>query len=155
MTDRQDFAIVFWPAAFFSLFRNDVSRKQLKNKASVWIDFKNSFAWFTGMNQIICYISHFFCSGPFLVLFEDLMDRKNGRSQKICKSKKSVFSWPSTSEGLFEICSDWGLIFTTACPNFEQLFPSFGKFFQNNFWLKSLQMVSSLTGLMPLENRQS
>ena len=38
--------------------------------------------------------------------------------------------------------------------NFEQLFQNSETFFQKNFWLKSLQMVSSLTGLMCSEIQQ-
>ena len=37
---------------------------------------------------------------------------------------------------------------------FEQLFPNRETFFQKNVWLKSLQMVGSLTGLMCSEIRQ-
>ena len=38
--------------------------------------------------------------------------------------------------------------------NFEELFPSFETFFEKLFLLKWFEMVSTLTGLMPLEIRQ-
>lgn len=38
--------------------------------------------------------------------------------------------------------------------NFEQLFQNSETFFQNFFWLKSLHMVTTLTGLMSLQIRQ-
>ena len=75
-------------------------------------------------------------------------------AKKVIKVKNHFFHIRQPCEG-FEICLYTALIFTTVCPNFEQLFPSFAKFFQNNFWLKSLLMVSSLTGLMSMEKQQS
>ena len=57
-------------------------------------------------------------------------------------------------EGIFEIHPYWGLIFWLFFQKFEQLFPNGETFFQKIFWLKSLQMVSSLTGLMCSEIRQ-
>ena len=82
-------------------------------------------------------------------------ERKMTRAEKLAKVKNQMFHVCQPCEGIFEICLYTGLIFTTVCPNFEQIFPSFAKFFQNNFWLKSLLMVSSLTGLMSLENQQT
>ena len=76
-------------------------------------------------------------------------------AKKIVKVKYQLFHACQPCEGIFEIYSYWGLIFELFSQNFEQLFPSFGVFFQKKFWLKSLQMVSFLTGLMSLENRQS
>ena len=76
-------------------------------------------------------------------------------AKKVIKVNNQFFHNRQPCEGIFEMCSYRGFIFRTVCPNFEQLFPSFAKFLQNNFWLKSLQMVSSLTDLMSLENRQS
>ena len=46
------------------------------------------------------------------------------------------------------------LFFLLFFQKFEQLFPNGETFFQKKFWLKSLQMVSSLTGLMCSEIRQ-
>ena len=76
-------------------------------------------------------------------------------AKKVVQVKNQFFHVRQPCEGIIEICSYRGFIFISVCPNFEQLYRSFAKFFQNNFWLKSLQMVSSLTGLMSLENRQS
>jgi len=44
---------------------------------------------------------------------------------KIWKVEWLSFQFPC--ERIFEICSYWGLIFTTFCPNFEQLFQSFAQ----------------------------
>ena len=38
--------------------------------------------------------------------------------------------------------------------NFEQLFQNSETFFQKNFWLKSLHMVTTLTGLMSSQIQQ-
>ena len=64
----------------------EVQENSSGNKASAWTNFKNSFAWLTGMKQLIFYFNKFFCSGQFLVIFSDLMDQKNGRSQQIHNS---------------------------------------------------------------------
>ena len=72
-------------------------------------------------------------------------------AKKIIKVKNQFFHACQPREGIFEIRSYWGLIFTTDSLNFEELFPSFETFFQNFFLLKWFQMVSTLTGLMPLE----
>ena len=79
----------------------EVQENSSENKASAWTNFKNSFAWLTGMKQLIFYFNKFFCSGQFLVIFSDLMDQKNGRSQKIPKSKISAFSCLSTTRRNF------------------------------------------------------
>ena len=94
-----------------------------------------------------------FGSGHFLVHFLDLMDRKIPGSKKVVLSKNQFFHACQPREGIFEIQSYWGLIFTTDSLNFEELFPSFETFFQNFFLLKWFQMVSTLTGFMPLEIR--
>ena len=65
--------------------------------------------------------------------------------KKVIKVKNQVFHACQPREGIFEIRSYWGLIFTTDCLNFEELFPSFETFFQKIFWLKSLQMVKTWT----------
>ena len=74
--------------------------------------------------------------------------RKMTESKKVIKVENQVFHACQPREGIFEIQSYWGLIFTTDSLNFEELFPSFETFFQKKFWLKSLQMVKTLTGLM-------
>ena len=75
-------------------------------------------------------------------------------SKKVIKVENQFFHTCQPRKGIFEIWSYWGLIFTTDSLNFEELFPSFETFFQNYFLLQSFQFVSTLTGLMPLENRQ-
>ena len=108
-----------------------------KKETSVFIDFKNSFARLTGIKQLIFCFNEFFGSGHFLVLFQDIMDQKNDRSQKSYKSKKSLFSCPSTTWRNVYI-TEKALFSQLFYLNFEQLFPSFTKFFENNLWLKSL-----------------
>ena len=75
-------------------------------------------------------------------------------SKKVLKVENQFFHVCQPCEEIFEIQSYRGLIFTTDSPNFEELFPSFETFFQKCFLLKWFQMVSILTGFMPLENRQ-
>ena len=84
------------------------------------------------------------------------MDQKMTGAKKVIKSKKSFFHARQVCEGVFEIASYWGLIFTIVCPNFEQLFLSFGKFFLKIFWLKSLlmQMVSAISDQMGSDIQQ-
>ena len=94
----------------------EVQENSSENKASAWTNFKNSFAWLTGMKQLIFYFNNFFCSGHFLVIFSDLMDQKNGRSQKIHKSKISVFSCLSTTRRNF-----WNSFILR--PYFQSCFP--------------------------------
>ena len=72
-------------------------------------------------------------------------------SKKVIKVENQVFHACQPREGIFEIQSYWGLIFTTDSLNFDELFPSFETFFQKFFFA---QMVSTLTGLMPLEIQQ-
>ena len=94
----------------------EVQENSSENKASAWTNFKNSFAWLTGMKQLIFYFNNFFCSGHFLVIFYYLMDQKNDRSQKIHKSKKSVFSCLSTTRRNF-----WNSFILR--PYFQSCFP--------------------------------
>ena len=68
------------------------------------------------MKQLIFYFNNFFCSGHFLVIFSDLMDQKNGRSQKIPKSKISAFSCLSTTRRNF-----WNSFILR--PYFQSCFP--------------------------------
>ena len=51
-------------------------------------------------------------------------------------------------KGIYEIRSYCGIFFMTVFWNFEFLFQNNGTFFQKIFCLKSLLMVSTLTGLM-------
>ena len=53
-----------------------------ENKALLWRNFKNSFAWFIGMKKVIFGFNNFFGSGHFLI--HDFWKKwsKNDRSQK-------------------------------------------------------------------------
>ncbi len=65
------------------------------------MDFKNSFAWLTGMKKLIFYFNNFFGSGHFLIhqIWKNRL--KNSRSQKSCCNQKSVFSCQSTTQKNF------------------------------------------------------
>ena len=67
-------------------------------------------------------------------------------AKKVVKVKNQFFHACQPREGIFEIWSYRGLIFTTDSLNFEELFLSFETFFQKFFLLKSFQMVTTLTG---------
>ena len=77
--------------------------------------------------------------------------QKMAGSKKVLKVENQFFHVCQPRERIFEIQSYQGLIFTTDSPNFEELFPSFETFFQNFFWLKSLQMLRTISGWMPSE----
>ena len=87
---------------------------------------------------------------PAIFLIHDIlkMDQKMTGAKKLIEVKNKLFHAHLPCEGIFEIHPYWGLIFWLFFQKFEQLFPNGETFFQKNFWLKSLQMVSSLTGLM-------
>ena len=72
-----------------------------QNKTSLWTDFKNSFAWLTGMKKLIFGINNFFGSGHFLIYFFWKKWSKNDRSKKIFCLKKSVFSYISNAQQKF------------------------------------------------------
>ena len=93
---------------------------------------------------------------PVIFLIHEILKKykKMTGSKKVIKVENQVFHACQPREGIFEIQSYWGLIFTTDSLNFEELFPSFETFFEKFFLLKWFQMVSTLTGLMPLEIRQ-
>ena len=76
---------------------------------------------------------------------------KMTRVKKVVKVKNQFFYACQPREGIFEIRSYRGLIFTTDSPNFEELFPVFESFSQIFFWLKSLQMLRTISRWMPSE----
>ena len=92
--------------------------KVYKITAPVWMDFKNSFAWLTGMKKEIFYQNKFFWFQPFF----DPSDLKKG--QKIAGAKKVVtiknlfFHARQPRKGIFEIHSH-------RCCNFIKFFQSF------------------------------
>ena len=51
-------------------------------------------------------------------------------AKKVIKVKNQFSCACQPREGIFEIWSYQGLMFTTDSPNFEELFPSFETFFQ-------------------------
>ena len=106
------------------------------------------------MKKLIFEFYDFFGSGHFFDPWDLEKYQKMTGSKKVINVESQFFHACQPREGIFEIQSYWGLIFTTDSLNFEELFPSFETFFQNFFLLKWFQMVSTLTGLMPLEIRQ-
>ena len=75
--------------------------------------------------------------------------QKMAGSKKVIRVENQFFHVCQPHEGIFEIRSYRGLIFTTDSQNFEELFPSFETFFQIFFWLKSLQMLRTISDWMP------
>ena len=75
------------------------------------------------------------------------------RAKKVVTTKNHIFHACQPREGIFEIQSYRGFIFTNDSQNFEELFPSFETFFQNSFWLKSFQILGTISGWMPSEIR--
>ena len=73
-------------------------------------------------------------------------DQKLTGAKKIKILKNQLLHAGQPHEEIFEFYSCSGLIFMTDFWNFEQLFQDGETFFQKNFWLKSLQMVKTLTG---------
>ena len=69
--------------------------------AKAWMEFKNSFAWLTGIKKQFFYHIDFSDSGHFLVTFLRFHGSKNSRSKKIYLNKKSVLSCPSTTRRNF------------------------------------------------------
>ena len=101
-----------------------------------WQTWKN---WFSTLRT-------FLDPAIFWYFFKISWTEKMTGAQKVVKVKNQFFHarWPR--EGIFEIRSYRGLIFTTDSLNFEELFLSFDTFFQKIFLLKSFQMVTTLTG---------
>ena len=103
------------------------------------MDLKNSFAWLTGMKKRIFDFNEFFGSGHFFDPWE-LESKISLPVNHVKEFLKSVH----TKAFFPELFSQ----------NFEQLFQNSETFFQKNFWLKSLHMVTTLTGLMSSQIRQ-
>ena len=106
-----------------------------------WQAWKNWFLTLTNFLDPVIYWS----------LFKILWIKKMTGAKKVIKVKNQFFHACQPREGIFEIRSYRGLIFTTDSPNFEELFLSFETFFQKFFWLKSLQMLRTISGWMPSE----
>ena len=62
----------------------EVQENIFKNKASVWTNFKNFFAWLTGMKKLIFYYYEFFGSGHFFDPSNLKKWPKIDPSKKIC-----------------------------------------------------------------------
>ena len=89
-----------------------------ENKASLWTDFKNSFAWLTGMTKLIFGYKKVFGSGHFLIFFQISWIEKWLHPKKLLYLiKNQFFSRSSTMRKIFKILSYWGLIFTIVCPS--------------------------------------
>ena len=77
------------------------------------------------------------------------MDQKMTGAKKVTFMKNQFIRARQPREEILEFHSCSGFIFMTEFWNFDKLFLQInGTFFQKNFWLKSLLMVSTLAGLM-------
>ena len=118
------------------------------------MEFKNSFAWLTGIKKQFFYHIDFSDSGHFLVTFLRFDGLKNSQSQKNYLNKKSVYHARQPGEGIFELHSCCGLIFMAVFGNFDQLVLTHQTFFQKKFGFKSLLLVSTISDQMWTEIRQ-
>ena len=86
--------------------------------APVWMDFKNSFPWLTGMKKQIFDYSNFFGSGYFLTFFQIWWIKKWPEPKKFVLIKNLFFHARQPGKGIFEIHSH-------QCCNFIKFFQSF------------------------------
>ena len=66
------------------------------------MDFKNSFAWLTGMKKLIFNYNNFFGSGYFLTCFSDLMDQKRAGAKKVVIIKNQFFHARQLRKGILK-----------------------------------------------------
>ena len=69
------------------------------------MDFKNSFAWLTGMKKLIFYFNNFFGSGHFLIHQTLTKGQKSAGSKKFVKIKNQFFHARQPRIEIFEIHS--------------------------------------------------
>ena len=74
-----------------------------ENKAYLWKDFKNSFAWLTGMKKPIFDYNNFFGLGHFMTHYTLKIDQKMTGSKKFIKVKNQFIHARQPREGIFEI----------------------------------------------------
>ena len=120
---------------------------------SEWISKIPSCGWRSWKNWFFTF-STFLAPAIFLIHDVWKNDQKVTGTKKVLILKNLSFHAYWSCKGIFEISSYYGLLFLTVLWNFEFLFQIGEIFFQKNFWLKSLQIVSSLTGLMCSENNE-
>ena len=96
----KNFALKFTERTSIKVLEN-----KCENKASLWTDFKNSFAGLTGMKNMIFHFYNFFCSGHFLIIFPKVKDQKMTGAKKVVKTKNHIFHARQPREGIFEIRS--------------------------------------------------
>ena len=92
--------------------------KVYKITAPVWMDFKNSFAWLTGVQKLIFYHNKFFGSSYFLTFFQIWWIKKWPDPKKFVLIKNLYFHARQPCKGIFEIHSH-------RCCNFINFFQSF------------------------------
>ena len=90
--------------------------KHLKNKASVWIDFKNPFVWLTGMKKLIFDCTNIFGSGHFSIYEIWKKDLKMAGSKKVVIIKNLFFHACQPRKGIFEIYPLLGCFLMTSFP---------------------------------------
>ena len=113
------------------------------------MDFKYSFAWLTGIKKLIFCSDEFFGSGYFLIHEIIKSDQKVTGANNVKMIKSLFFYARQPCEGIFEFRSCCGLIFMAVFGNFDQLVLT-----HQTFWLKSLLMVSTISGWMGSKIRQ-
>ena len=86
-------------------------------------------AWKTWFSTLMIFLD----SVIFRYFFKISWIKKMTGAKKVIKVKNQFFHACQPLEGIFEIQSYWGRIFTTYTLNFEELFPSFGTFIQKLF----------------------
>ena len=88
-----------------------------------------------------------------VIFWSDVMDQEVTGAKKVIKVKNWFFRARQPHEEIFEIGSCCGPVFMALSSTFNQLFPNNVTVYQKHFWLKSLHMVRTISGLMPYEIR--
>ena len=88
------------------------------------MDFKNFFAWLTGMKKLIFDKNNFFRSGHFLICGFLIIDHKVAGSKKVVIIKNQFCHARQPRKEIFEIHAHWSLIFMIICPSFNLAAPT-------------------------------
>ena len=127
--------------------KNSKFEKTVINKSPLYelISKITLYGWQARKDWFLTIIT-FLAPVTFWSFFQISWIKKMAGAKKFNKVKNEFYHDCQPRERILEIRSHWGLIFTTDCLNFVELFPNFETCFQNNFWLKSLLMVSTISG---------
>ena len=112
----------------------EVQENSSENKASVWTNFKNFFAWLTGMKKLIFYFYKFLAPAIILIHQNLKNDQKMTRAKFFVKVNNQLFHACQPCDGIFEIRSYWAIIFSAVFLNFKLLtLFHFCEFFAENW----------------------